>query len=76
MRRKDYQPRQPGDLVQMDTVSIFTVGLKRYIFTALDVSTRFAFAYAYTSNSSANGYGFPREVPPGSPLCHQENPDR
>ena len=57
-RRKDYQPRQPGDLVQMDTVSIFTVGLKRYIFTALDVSTRFAFAYAYTSNSSANGYDF------------------
>jgi len=57
-RRNGYQPRRPGDLVQMDTVSIFTMGLKRYIFTALDVSTRFAFAYAYTSNSSANGDDF------------------
>ena len=42
----------------MDTVSIFTVGLKRYIFTAIDVNTRFTFAYAYTSNSSANGNDF------------------
>ena len=58
MRRKDFLPRLPGDLVQMDTVAIFAAGLKRYIFTALDVSTRFAFAYAYASNSSANGHDF------------------
>lgn len=42
----------------MDTVSIFTAGLKRYIFTAIDVSTRFAFAYTYSSNASANGDDF------------------
>ena len=58
LRRKDYMPHLPGDLVQMDTVAIFTAGLKRYIFTALDVSTRFAFAYAYKANSSANGSDF------------------
>jgi transposase InsO family protein len=58
MRRKGFLPHLPGDLVQMDTVSIFTAGLKRYIFTAIDVSTRFAFAYAYKSNSSANGNDF------------------
>ena len=58
MRRKDFVPQLPGDLVQMDTVSVFTAGLKRYIFTAIDVRTRFAFAYAYTSNSSANGDDF------------------
>jgi len=58
MRRKGFRPQLPGDLVQMDTVSVFTAGLKRYIFTALDVSTRFAFAYAYRSNSSANGNDF------------------
>jgi len=58
LRRKDYVPRQPGDLVQMDTVSIFAAGLKRHIFTAIDVRTRFAFAYAYKSNSSANGSDF------------------
>ncbi len=58
LRRKDFVPRLPGDLVQMDTVSIFTVGLRRYIFTAIDVSSRFAFAYAYKANSSANGHDF------------------
>ena len=42
----------------MDTVAIFVAGLKRYIFTAIDVNTRFAFAYAYTTNSSANGNDF------------------
>jgi transposase InsO family protein len=57
-RRKGYTPRQPGDLVQMDTVSIFTAGVKRYIFTGLDISTRFAFAHTYKSNSSANGKDF------------------
>ncbi len=58
LRRKDYVPREPGDLVQMDTVAIFTAGIKRYIFTALDVRTRFAFAYAYKAGSSANGSDF------------------
>ena len=57
-RRKDYRPERAGDLIQMDTVSIFTAGVKRYIFTAIDVSTRFAFASAYKSNSSANGSDF------------------
>lgn len=57
-RRKGFLPQKPGDLIQIDTISIFTSGLKRYIFTALDVSTRFAFAYAYKSNSSAYGSDF------------------
>jgi transposase InsO family protein len=42
----------------MDTVAIFAAGLKRHIFTAIDVSTRFAFAYAYKTNSSASGHDF------------------
>jgi transposase InsO family protein len=58
LRRKGFVPQLPGDLVQMDTVAIFTAGLKRYIFTAIDVSTRFAFAYAYKTNSSTNGDDF------------------
>jgi len=57
-RRKGFLPQKPGDLIQMDTISIFNDGLKRYIFTAIDVNTRFAFAYAYKSNSSANGNDF------------------
>ena len=57
-RRKGFVPRQPGDLVQMDTVHIFACGLKRYLFTAIDVRTRFAFAYTYASNSSCHGSDF------------------
>jgi len=61
IRRKGFHPRQPGDLVEMDTVAIFVDGLRRYMFTALDVTTRFAFAYTYKSNSSANGRDFLRK---------------
>jgi len=57
-RRKGFQPKCPGDLVQMDTVSLFVDGLKRYIFTALDVNTRFAFACTYRYNSSVKGKDF------------------
>jgi putative transposase len=58
IRRKGFTPKLPGDLVQMDTVALFVDGLKRYIFTALDVKTRFAFACTYPSASSANGSDF------------------
>jgi putative transposase len=57
-RRKDYHPENPGDLVQIDTVSIFNTGVKRYLYTALDVKTRFAFAYIYKSHTSTNGADF------------------
>jgi transposase InsO family protein len=58
LRRKGFNPKQPGDLVQMDTISIFANGLKRYLFTAIDLQTRMAFAYAYKSDSSASGQDF------------------
>lgn len=61
LRRRGFSPQRPGDLVQMDTVAIFAAGIKRYIFTAIDVRTRFAFAYTYKSNSSANGRDFLRK---------------
>lgn len=57
-RRRGFRPDHPGDLVEMDTISIFMNGVKRYLFTAIDTKTRFAFAYAYKSNSSANGQDF------------------
>jgi len=52
-RRKGFYPIQPGDLVEIDTVDIFVDGLKRYMLTAIDLPTRFAFAYTYKSSSSA-----------------------
>jgi transposase InsO family protein len=57
-RRKGFYPVRPGALVEIDTVSIFVDGLKRYLVTAIDLPTRFAFGYAYKSNSSANARDF------------------
>lgn len=58
LRRKGYQPTQPGDLVQIDTIVKFINGLKRYIITAIDLNSDFAFAYAYTTASSLNTKDF------------------
>lgn len=68
-RRKGFRPYQPGDLVEMDTVSIFVDGIKRYLFTAIDVKTRFAFAYIYKSNSSANGQDFLKKFTKVAPFA-------
>jgi putative transposase len=57
-RRKGFHPTRPGDLVEIDTVDIFVDGLKRYLLTAIDLPTRFAFAYIYKSGSSAAARDF------------------
>ena len=57
-RRKGFHPVHPGDLVEIDTVDIFVDGLKRYLITAIDLPTRFAFAYTYKSSSSASASDF------------------
>jgi len=57
-RRKGFYPSMPGDLVEIDTVDIFADGVKRYLITAIDLRTRFAFAYTYKSSSSANASDF------------------
>ncbi len=57
-RRKGFYPRLPGELVEIDTVDIFVDGLKRYLITAVDLPTRFAFAYIYKSGSSASARDF------------------
>ena len=58
LRIKDYRAKSPGDLVQIDAIEIFLNGLKRYVITALDVKTRFAFAYAYKTLSSMTARDF------------------
>jgi len=52
VRRKDYRPEQPGDLLQIDTVVKFIQGIKRYVITAIDLKSEFAFAYGYKNHSS------------------------
>ena len=68
MRRKGFYPNRPGELVEIDTVSIFVDGLKRYLLTALDLPTRFAFAYTYKSSSSANARDFLTKIKSVSPF--------
>jgi len=58
IRRKDYQPEKAGDLVQVDTIVKFINGIKRYIVTAIDLKSEFAFAYAYTNHSSKSTADF------------------
>ncbi len=57
-RRKGFKPENPGDLTQLDSIAIFNQGIKRYLVTAIDLKTRFAFAYAYRNLSSASAKDF------------------
>lgn len=45
-------------VVEVDTVVRFVHGMKRYIVTAIDTDTRFAFAGAYKNHSSASAADF------------------
>jgi transposase InsO family protein len=58
IRRKNYQPAEAGDLVQVDTVVKFINGIRRYVVTAIDLKSEFAFAYAYTGHSSESARDF------------------
>ena len=58
LRRKDYQPKEAGDLIQIDAIELFIDGTKRYILTAIDIYAKFAFAFAYKSLSSASARDF------------------
>jgi len=62
LRRKDYHPEKAGDLVQVDTVVKFINGIRRFIMTAIDVESDFAFAYGYTHLSSATGRDFLKKL--------------
>lgn len=47
-----YKNQNPGELLQLDTLVKFDLGLKRYILTAIDLYSKFSFAFAYKSLSS------------------------
>jgi transposase InsO family protein len=57
-RRGDYYPSLPGDLVQMDCVVKFINGIRRYVISAIDYNSEFAFSMAYASLSSAKAKDF------------------
>lgn len=50
---------KPGDLVQVDTIHLMTSAKTRiYIFTCLDVYSRWAYARAYTKSNTRNAINF------------------
>jgi transposase InsO family protein len=57
-----------GGLVKADTVVRFVDGTKRYILTALDVESKFAFAYGFTSHGSTSAAEFMRTFKNVAPL--------
>jgi len=63
-----YKVSDIGDLVQMDTIVRFEHGIKRYIFSAIDVKSRFAFAYAYKASTSRSAADFIHKLDKVSPF--------
>lgn len=57
-RRGSYHPEKAGDLVQMDCVIKFVNGMRRYVISAIDYESEFAFSMGYTSLSSARAKDF------------------
>ena len=53
-----YEVKSPGDLFQIDTIVRFEHGIKRYLITAIDVTSKFSFAYTYKSHSSSSTSDF------------------
>lgn len=62
VRRGSYAPSKPGDLLQIDSVHVFLDGIKRYLLTAVDVQTRFAFSFCYNGLTSSNVQDFLSKV--------------
>ena len=68
LRIKGYRPEKAGDLVQVDTVVKFIDGIKRYVITAIDVESDFAFALGYKSLSSASARDFMKKLEDVAPF--------
>ena len=55
---KDFVSANPGDLLEIDTVVRFAHGVRRYVITAIDVNSRYAFAWSYQRHDSASAKDF------------------
>lgn len=68
-RRKKLRSKgHAGALVKADTIVRFTNGIKRYIATAIDLESKFAFAYAYSSHASIHVAEFMRTFKSVAPI--------
>lgn len=55
---KEFKTNKPGDLIEVDTIVRFDWNVKRYIITAIDVHSRYAFSFCYNRALSINAKDF------------------
>lgn len=55
---KEFRSGNAGELLQIDSIVRFDLGLKRYILTSIDLYSRFSFAFSYKNLSSAVALDF------------------
>jgi putative transposase len=67
-RKKLRSKGHKGGLVKADSIVCFTNGIKRYIVTAIDRESKFAFAYAYKNHSSDSASNFMQKFKSVSPI--------
>ena len=61
--RVRYSPRcKEMGYVQIDTIQVFTDGIRRYVFNAVDIHTRFQFSYAYTVSNTKSSVDFLKKL--------------
>ena len=67
-RKKLRSKGHEGGLVKADTIVRFVNGIRRYIVTAIDRESKFAFAYAYSSHSSKPAADFMEQFKQVAPI--------
>jgi len=63
-----YKAGYPGEIVQIDSISIFKDGISRYLVTGVDLYSRFSFAMTYKSLSSKMSLDFMQKFKEVSPF--------
>jgi transposase InsO family protein len=67
-RKKLRSHGHTGGLIKADSIVRFVNGIKRYVVTAIDKETKFAFAYAYKNHSSDAASNFMKKFKSVAPV--------
>jgi len=59
---REMREKYPGALVQIDTKHFYVLGIRFYLFCAVDCKSRYAYVYCYKTISSQSGADFLRRV--------------
>jgi transposase InsO family protein len=68
LRRGKYNPKAPGDIVQIDSVHLVNNGVKKYLINAIDLKSRFAYSEVYGSLNSLSAKDFMQKLQQVTPF--------